>query len=241
MRAPQHDVTPNRPWPTALVVVTGDDVYEDLFTAVDQLRDLLTAEGFVTRTAIGTDRLADAGADDLIVLYTAAGRFTVAQRQGLARAVETGAGLLAVHSTAVLTSPPDQELFELIGSRYVSHGPPPHESRLRVRLDPDHELTRGIEPFELTHEHYRLVTAPDVRVLAWRTTADGPEPLVHVRAHGRGRVCYLQFGHDRRAWGEPAVRQLFRRAARWAGRPGPDRGDDPSTTTQLPVRTGKGN
>ncbi|MFC4031694.1 ThuA domain-containing protein [Streptomyces polygonati] len=210
---------------TALAVISGDDIYEDLFTAASVLQTALTDEGFATRTSLGTAPLDGAADADVIVLYTALGRFTAEQREGLARAVHGGCGLVALHSTTVLASPPDQLdeadrlLAELIGSRYVSHGPLPHESRFGVRLDPGHEVTAGIAPFEVTHEHYRLATAADVRVIAWRETDAGAEPLVHVRQYGDGRVCYIQLGHDLRIWGEPAVRLLVRRAARWACRP----------------------
>jgi type 1 glutamine amidotransferase len=210
---------------TALAVISGDDVYEDLFTAASALQSALTDEGFATRTSLGTAPLDGAAGADVIVLYTALGRFTADQREGLARAVRGGCGLVALHSTTVLASPPDQLdeadrlLAEVIGSRYVSHGPLPHESRFGVRLDATHEVTAGIAPFEVTHEHYRLATAPDVRVIAWRETDAGTEPLVHVRQYGDGRVCYIQLGHDMRIWGEPAVRLLVRRAARWACRP----------------------
>ncbi|WP_327233208.1 ThuA domain-containing protein [Streptomyces sp. NBC_01317] len=225
--APRAGVTA----PTALAVFSGDDVYEDLFTAASAVRSALTEEGFATRTALGTARLDDASEADVVVLYTALGRFTGAQRRRLARAVRGGCGLVALHSTTVLAPPRDQPdqrdqpdeadrlLAGLIGSRYLSHGPSPHESRFEVHLDPRHELTAGIAPFEVTHEHYRLATAPGVRVVAWRETPTGPEPLVHVRPYGNGRVCYLQLGHDMRIWGEPALRHLLRRAARWACRP----------------------
>jgi hypothetical protein len=211
--------------PTAFAVISGDDVYEDLFTAASALQSALTEEGFATRTGLGTAPLDGAADADVVVLYTALGRFTTGQREALADAVRGGCGLVALHSTTVLASPPDQLdegdrlLAELIGSRYLSHGPLPHESRFEVRLDPDHELTAGIAPFEVTHEHYRLATSDDARVLAWRQTGTGAEPLVHVRRYGRGRVCYVQLGHDMRIWGEPAMRLLVRRAARWACRP----------------------
>jgi uncharacterized protein len=237
---PRRAATARRAGPTALALISGDDVYEDLFTAAAALQDALTDEGFATRTGLGTAPLADAAEADVVVLYTALGRFTAGQRQALARAVRGGCGLVALHSTTVLASPPqqldeaDRLLAELFGGRYLSHGPLPHESRFEVRLDPDHEVTAGISPFEVTHEHYRLATADGVRVLAWRETGEsdetgengaggesrtGVEPLVHVRRYGRGRVCYLQFGHDMRIWGEPAVRRLARRAVRWACRP----------------------
>jgi type 1 glutamine amidotransferase len=236
MRIPENHAPPDHHGPTALVVVNGDDVFEDLFTAASELHAVLTDEGFVTRTGLGMGRFDHAVDDDLIVLCTALGEFTAAQRRGLRNAVSAGAGLLAFHATNVPASPPgdpdeaDRLLSELIGSRYVSHGPAPHESRFSVFPDPGHELTAGIAPFEVTHEHYALAVEDHAEVVARRGAPEGAhategtqgvrdaQPLVHVSEFGKGRVCYVQLGHDMRIWAEPAVRLLIRRAARWVNR-----------------------
>lgn len=210
--------------PTAVVVLNGDDVYEDLFSAGFKLTELLAGLGFATRTAMGTARLASLAdeAVGLIVLYTAMGDFPPARQAALAEAVSAGAGLLAVHASNVFPGTDgrlDEDYrtaFELIGSRYAGHGPRPHESRFRVEFGPDHLLTPGRGPFEITHEHYQIELAPGAEVVAWRPAEAGPEPILHVREHGRGRVCYLQLGHDMRAWDDPLVRALITRAALWA-------------------------
>lgn len=212
--------------PTAIVVLNGDDVYEDLFSAGLKLQELLAGLGFVTGTAMGTARLsalAQAPAD-LIVLYTAMGEFPAARQAALAQAVAAGAGLLAVHASNVFPSAGgrlDEDFraaFELIGSRYVSHGPRPHESRFVVESEPGHVITRDRGPLPMSHEHehYQLELAADVEVVAWRQAGTGREPVLHVRQHGRGRVCYLQLGHDMRAWDDPFVRTLITRAALWS-------------------------
>jgi type 1 glutamine amidotransferase len=197
---------------TAQVVIAGDDVYEDLFTASVELQDLLSAAGFVTRIRMGTALFAHPLDDDLIVLYRAAGSFSAAEQRGLADAVAAGTGLLSIHSSAVFES--SSELVALFGARYVEHGPQPHESRFGVRLA-EHPVTAGLAEFELTHEHYRVELADGLDVVAWRDAPYGPEPLVAVQRYGDGRVCFVQFGHDLRVWDEPAVRDIVTNAAVW--------------------------
>jgi hypothetical protein len=210
------------PPPTAVVVLNGDDVYEDLFSAGLKLPEILTGLGFATQTVIGTASRTDSAR--LIVLYTAMGYFPPERQQALAAAVSAGTGLLAVHASNVFPAAQGRldedyrQAFELIGSRYASHGPRPHESRFRIETRSDHELTRGLAAFEITHEHYQVELTLDAEVVAWRQATTGPEPILAVREHGRGRVCYLQLGHDMRAWDDPAVRTLITRAAMWAVR-----------------------
>ncbi|MFF2050091.1 ThuA domain-containing protein [Leifsonia sp. NPDC058194] len=207
---------------TATVVLTGDDVYEDLFGAGVELQGLLAAEGLATRVRIGCGTLGsdDRPGDAVIALYRAAGDLGAREREGLREAVAAGAGLLAVHSTAYFDDGPaeDDALAALIGARYLDHGPQPHESRYRVHLAA-HPVTDGVAPFDLAHEHYRLQVRPGAEVLAWRDAPYGREPLVTAHRYGRGRVCYLQFGHDLRAWASGGVRALVAGAARWLAEP----------------------
>ena len=202
----------------ALVVLGGDDTYEDLFTAGRVLPDLLAEVGLVARAALGTGALAGAADADLVVLYTAAGRFDPDRQRRLADAVRDGTGLIAVHSATVLPDGAAGRIaYRLIGSRFAGHGPRPHTSRFTVWTSGT-GTAAGIAPFEVEHEHYHLAMAGPATVDAWRDTHTGREPLVYRRTHGRGRVCYLQFGHDMRVWAEPSVRAIARNAARWAGR-----------------------
>jgi Uncharacterized protein conserved in bacteria len=217
---------------TASVIITGDDVYEDLFTASCELQDLLVAAGFVARVRFGSASLADASNDDLVVLYTAGGKMRNEEQSALAAAVAAGTGLLALHSTVL---PRGGALDRLTGVVFGSHGPYPHESRFTVRVDRSHPIfadagqeataAPGSAPFSsesdgftIEHEHYRVATADGVRVAAWREAPYGREPIVTTRIDGAGRVCWVQLGHDRRVWGEPSVRQLITAAAHWLAR-----------------------
>jgi len=227
--APGAAVRDRTDGPRALVVINGDDVYEDLFTASLKLQEILSAAGFVARAAMGTQRLAGAAGFDLVVLYTAMGSFPDRMQVALASAIAAGTGLLAVHSASVFPAAADGTVAadhriaaSLIGGRYRSHGPAPQVSRFRVLPDQQHPVTRGLAPFDVTHEHYQLELDPGAHVIAWRevTTDARParEPVCFVRSEGCGRVCYLQLGHDMRVWDEPAARNLITRAAIWTCR-----------------------
>jgi hypothetical protein len=205
---------------SAVVVVNGDDVYEDLFGACLALTDIATEGGFVTSHRVGMQRFLGDDLDPAVyVLYTATGQCTAAQQNALANRVRAGAGLVALHASNLFG--PDEPMFRLIGSRYASHGPLPHESTFEVKIAAGHPITDGMKDFHIRHEHYRLeLAAENVTVLAHRDTPDGPEPLLYVREVGAGRICYFQLGHDMRAWDEPAVRTILRRALQWAGKTG---------------------
>lgn len=186
----------------ASVAIDGDDVYEDLFSAAAVLPQILAEADIV---ASRRTRVEDA---NVVVLYTATG--STARLAPIERAVSAGTGLLAIHSTAVLDG-----ALELLGARYLGHGPAPHETRHRVHTT-GAVVTRGVPSFEIDHEHYLLAVAEDAQIEAWRETAEGREPVVLRRQFGSGRVCYLQIGHDMRVWAEPSIRALVRNAAVWA-------------------------
>jgi type 1 glutamine amidotransferase len=200
-------------------VIAGDDVYEDLFGVASALQSLLVAEGFAARVGMGLGRFASAASmagDDLVVICSAVGEFTAAAQRGLAASVAAGLGAIFIHATAVLDEKDGADAIALVGARYLSHGPQPHDSRFRVLLDPAHPIASGLSPFDIDHEHYRLSVAPDAATVAWRAAEHGAEPLLLAREVGAGRVCYLQLGHDASAFAEPQVARLFRRAAQWA-------------------------
>lgn len=211
--------------PSAEIVINGDDVYEDLLGTAATLQDLASSVGFAATKGIGMWRFLDARpkpAPDVYVLYTATGAFSEDEQRGLVSRVRAGTGLLALHASNVFATAESGQgenyklVHDLIGSRFSSHGPLPHESRFWVKFDRRHAITQGLDDFEVAHEHYVIELAdPAVEVLAVREAAEGPEPLLYVRHDGKGRVCYLQLGHDMRVWDEPLVRALLGRALWW--------------------------
>jgi type 1 glutamine amidotransferase len=212
----------------ALVVVNGDDIHHDLLSAATVFQQLGIEAGLVTRRAMGLNRFVDARPETadahVYLFYTAGGQFPTAQQEALAASVAAGKGLVGVHGANILgwegddVDPADRPYFDLLGNRYLSHGPGHHEGRHTIEIVGEHPITEGLEDFELFDEYYEFEFADDdVQILAQRHRADGEViPVLYVRTIGAGRVVYLALGHDMRSWGEPPVRTLVRRSLAWA-------------------------
>jgi uncharacterized protein len=214
--------------PRAMVIVNGDDIHHDLISASLVFQQIATEAGFATRRAAGTGRFVDArpetAGNDVFLLYTSGGQFSTAQQQALADAVAGGKGYVGIHCANIMgwdgdgIAAADRPLFELLGNRYLSHGPGHHEGRHTIEIVAEHPVTAGVRDFELFDEYYEFELADEkVTVLAQRHRADGVIiPVMYAREVGAGRVVYLALGHDMRAWGEPPFRALVRQALTWA-------------------------
>jgi uncharacterized protein len=217
--------------PRAMVIVNGDDIHHDLIGASLVFQQIAVEAGFAARRAAGTGRFVDARPEtadnDVFLLYTSGGQFSTAQQQALADAVAGGKGMVGIHCANIMgwqgdgIDPADRPLFELLGNRYLSHGPGHHEGRHTIEIVAEHPVTAGVADFELFDEYYEFeLSDEEVTVLAQRRRADGVIiPVMYAREVGAGRVVYLALGHDMRAWGEPPFRALVRQALAWsAGR-----------------------
>jgi type 1 glutamine amidotransferase len=212
----------------AMVIVNGDDTHHDLLSAATVFQQLGIEAGFATRRAAGAHRFVDARPETaeatVYLFYTSGGLFDTAQQEALAAAVAAGKGVVALHGANILgwegegVAAKDRPLFDLLGNRYLSHGPGHHEGRHVIEIVAEHPITAGVESFELFDEYYEFELADqNIQVLAERHRADGEIiPVLYAREVGKGRVVYLALGHDMRAWGEPAYRTLVRQALQWA-------------------------
>jgi type 1 glutamine amidotransferase len=214
--------------PRAMVIVNGDDIHHDLLEASTVFQQLAVEAGFATRRAAGTSRFVDprpeTAESGVYLFYMAGGSFPTEQQKALAQAVAEGKGIVGVHGANILgwegdgVAEADRPFFDLLGNRYLSHGPGHHEGRHTIEIVADHPVTAGLADFELFDEYYEFEFADDdVEVLAQRHRADGVViPVVYARKVGDGRVVYIALGHDQRAWGEPAFRILVKQALVWA-------------------------
>lgn len=195
---------------------------------------------------------------DLLVTYTCDVRPAPAQQDALAGFVARGGRWLALHGTNAAIDPPPAggpRLFstpaafgrveEVLGSRFLGH---PKIAPYRVEVtEPGHPLVAGIEPFEVRDELYVSRLHGPLRVLL-HTVFDGPcpgfeeghhigdprRPVLYLRRHGDGTVCYFTLGHcrgrfdmqdmgvddtgrtDRGSWDVPQFQTVLARCVDWA-------------------------
>jgi len=215
----------------------------------------LLAEDPSIRTTVAmdysnTERLAQC---DLLITYTCDLAPGDEETAALRSFVEGGGRWLALHGTNALLKFLDDgrigvdnsrnEFMDILGTQFLAH-PPIGPFQVEVS-DPEHPLTRGIEPFQVVDELYLFEQRVPIKPLlharfsgncAPFAAADWPEtdnPVLYLRELGQGAVLYNSLGHcrshydtspakpfiphpERCAWNYPVYYQLLRRGIRWA-------------------------
>ncbi|MEU8900305.1 ThuA domain-containing protein [Nocardia sp. NPDC048505] len=237
------------------VLVCGGRWHDFDYARLRLLTELAGYEHVRTRVFEDYDCAAALGAADLLVTYTCARVPTAEQRGQLSDFLARGGRWLALHGTNSAIEPvgPNRfatpralgELPRLLGSQFLGH--PPIAPYLVELSQPRHPLVAGLEPFVVTDELYISELHPPLEVLAHtrfvgestgfeegHTTVDEPRPVLYLKRHDPGTVCYFTLGHcrgrfdlqdlgvedlgvtDRGSWTVPAYRTILRRCLRWA-------------------------
>ncbi len=139
---------------------------------------------------------------------------TQEQQDAIVRFVHAGGAFLNLHNSMGLY-PPSGGYLELVGGRYIGHGP---LERFRVEVvDPDHPITRGVSNFSIADEQHTPPYDKDkVHLLLENRSDDGTVAAAGwVYEPGKGRLCHLANGHTREALQHPMYQRLLRNAVAW--------------------------
>lgn len=167
---------------------------------------------------------------DVLVRYDMFRGGTAEDLRALRELIAGGLGLVALHHS-IAAHPDWVDYGRLIGGKFLlkpetidGHELPKsttsHGEQVPVHIaDREHPITRGLDDFVIHDETYGgLWIAPDVQVLLRTTHPKASAQIAWVREEGRGRVVYLQLGHDEKSYAHPAFRTLVGRAIHWAAR-----------------------
>ncbi|MFT4054399.1 MAG: ThuA domain-containing protein [Novosphingobium sp.] len=234
-------------------VLVAAGLWHDIdYARLELLRLLGTEPRIRTRVFEDFENIEAIRNADILITYTCDVVPSLAAQEALRDWLEAGGRWLALHGTNSILrmmedgkwhAPRHAPLFmDLLGSQFLSH-PPIAPYRVTV-ADPDHDLTRGIEPFETVDELYHMDLHGDMHVLletectepaphfAEGMAAPGTHPVMYIAQRGKGAVLYNTLGHcrghydmqptmdwwpkvDRCAWELPVFHDLLARSLTW--------------------------
>lgn len=204
----------------AQVIIAGTDLWHDLLAGGQSIHKTLLDGGIPATLRIGLERFSaeQEKVPDVYVINAMAPRISLAGIEALAARVAAGTGLVTIHATNV--TPPDLQgqegFFDLIGSRFVNHPPFTRFTVTPVKPKDTHVIIDGVDEFQADDEPYEIeLTDKTSQVLMTGEWGGSVHPIVYVRTHGKGRICYIALGHDGRAWSNPAFKKLVVQATGW--------------------------
>jgi type 1 glutamine amidotransferase len=204
--------------------------YHDIDYARLELLKLLMEHPHV-RTTVAADYSGLERLDQcrFLVTYTCDLLPTKEQAKQLRAWLEAGGKWLALHGTnsilvfteeGLVDTPDDRpDFMELVGTQFKAH-PPIGQFPVEV-VNKDHELTRGIEDFEIVDELYLSNTTAPIETLM-QTTFEGEAtgfihdkwdktavPVLYTRDIGKGRIVYNALGHCRGHYDLPGMADFY--------------------------------
>lgn len=234
------------------VLICGGVWHDIDFARLELLKLLAEDERVRTRVFEDYEHPDAIRAADILITYTCDVTPSLAAQEVLRDWLAAGGRWYALHGTNSVLRLLDNGLWDaprlaplfmdLLGTQFLSH--PPIAPYTVTVADPDHELTRGIAPFETTDELYHMERHGTLRVLlhaecneegtgfAEAADAPGTHPVLYIKRHGEGAVLYNTLGHcrghydlqpmldwwpsvDRCAWDLPVFYDLLRRGIAW--------------------------
>jgi uncharacterized protein len=126
--------------------------------------------------------------------------------------VREGGGLLALHSASA-SFKKEPGYFDILGGRFVSHGPV-HEFTVS-RCAGDAGVFADARPFTVRDELYLHEYDAGVSVHFTADWKGSTEPISWTRTHGKGRVCYISLGHCAPALKNPRVAEMVAEGLAW--------------------------
>nr|WP_216832988.1 ThuA domain-containing protein [Clavibacter michiganensis] len=203
----------------------------------------LEENGFEVRVEEGSAVYADAdvmAATDLIVQANTMTTIEPEEMAGLYAAVVAGTGMAGWHGGIADSYRNTADYLHMIGGQFAHHaGKDPAERTGEqsdnyipytvemTELGRTHEITQGIEDFDLVTEQYWVLSDEYNDVLATTTQTVRPwdpwhrpvtAPAIWTRQWGEGRIFVSAPGHRIEVVEDPNVRTIIERGLLWAAR-----------------------
>ncbi|MBU2510200.1 ThuA domain-containing protein [bacterium] len=148
----------------------------------------------------------------VVVLYFHRKEISDSALKALESFVESGGGLLALHSASA-SFKQNNRYFKLLGGRFTNHG---RISSFKVEPESDQgEIFQNITGFETRDELYIHQYTEDITVHFSTETDDHREPVVWTRKLSKGKIVYFSLGHCASVWKHPNVKSIMYQGLDW--------------------------
>lgn len=238
---------------TKVYLVAAGDFHDIDFARLELLKLLAEHESVRTEVAADYHDIEAIRESDFLITYTCNLIPTEAEQKALKSYIEGGKRWFALHGTNSILKFLDTggvdapeiapTIMSVLGTQFIAH--PPIQPFTVEIADPDHELVKGIQPFETDDEIYLSRIHGDLHMLLqthytgkaqgfieadW--SDDEPRPVYYINKSGNGEVLYLTLGHCRGhydmqpmveyypnielgSWEKPEFYELLRRGIRY--------------------------
>lgn len=217
--------------PVRVMVLTGGHGYDQ-----PQFEEMFDSLDNVKITHVTLDK--DGGAFDniflwpydVMVFYHFRMPISETSQANLIKLTENGAGIVVLHH-GIAGFPEWPQWRKIVGAKYFLKDTQEdgtlwkrctykHDVEMAVQPeDTRHPVTRGVSPFIIldeTYKGYRL--EPDNHLLLSTPHPASQRQIGWTRTFNRSRICYLQLGHGKDAYGNPAYRKLLGQAIDWTAK-----------------------
>lgn len=216
------------------LIVWGGWLGHEPKEVAELFREDLSANGFAVEVADSLQVFADRGEKlrelDLIVPVWTMGEIESEPLKAVTDAVASGVGVAGCHGGMGDSFRNSPEWQFLVGGQWVAHPGDDGVDYVVSIVDRGHEITRGLEDFEVCSEQYYMHVDPAIHVLAatqfptapGRHTGNGTVmmPVVWTKMYGQGRVFYSSLGHHADVIASGPAREINRRGVLWAAKGG---------------------
>jgi type 1 glutamine amidotransferase len=204
---------------TSVLLISDGLVHPSLPARFFLRRAMRAMPGYRFRRVASLEALPELSLDSFraMVLYVHHEAVSPSALELLEGFVGRGGGLLAVHSASA-SFKGEERYFDLLGGRFVEHGPVELFEVWPMAVGPHDDVFAGMPAFSVKDELYRHKYDPDNQIRFYTPIGDEREPVVWTRSHGQGRVCYCSLGHTMSSMNHPQVWQILQHGLAWVCR-----------------------
>lgn len=157
---------------------------------------------------------------DAILLYNYQKILSPKQRENFLTLMDRGVGLVVLHHAIYGYRRDWPEYQKIVGvTSWLTGSKDGVDLTIHV-ADPKHPITKGLRDFPICDETYiGHELAPGMHVILSTDAPNNSKHVAWVHTYRQSPVCYLQLGHDNKAYANPQYVAVLGQAIRWvAGR-----------------------